>query len=108
MSYEVRIGLASNPLFRKKIRLATVIAAVDIQGEEQGATPEGAFQKRQALATKVIKTAGIGTPDEDLLAMFVWAVIANVSITAESSDSDIQFTVNSVWSDAAGVTGAEV
>lgn len=107
MAFETQVALTTNQLLRKRIRLASIIAALQVQGEAQGGTPEGAFVKRQVLATKVIQTAGLGTPTEDLAMMFVWLVVANEAISDASSDSDIQFTVNSVWSDAAGVTGTE-
>lgn len=107
MSFEDQVGYANDALFRKRVRMATITAAIAVQGEAQGSMPGSEYTKRQVLATKVIQTAGIGTPTEDVARMFLWAVIANVAISPASSDGDIQFTVNSVWGDCAGVTGDE-
>jgi hypothetical protein len=113
-----RLSLTKEPDFRQRIRMAMVSAAVDVQGEatdSPGMTP-AKYTKRQTLATKVITTAGEGTPDEDLKRMFVFAcannTLADTYVTAEYNaesipDGDIQFTVNSVWDDCAGVTGMD-
>ena len=36
---------------------------------------------------------------------FTLAVASNAAIVTGSTDGDIQFTVNSIWDDMAGVTG---
>lgn len=96
------------PDLRKKIRMAVVIAALAVQGEAAGVHTPGYLTKRADLAKRVLDTAGAGTATDQLTTAFVWAVCANVAINAASIDSDIQFTVNSVWSDIAGCTGAEI
>lgn len=94
--------------------MAMISAAVAIQGEDPSTMTPAKYTKRQTLAHKVITTAGEGTPGEDLKRMFVFAC-ANDTLTdtwvAASHeddavpDDDVQFTVNSVWDDCAGVTG---
>lgn len=94
---------------RQRIRMASVQAAFNILGESIGSMQPAEYSKRQALAVKVIQTAGVGTPDEDLLRMFTWAVCQNVAITSpDAPDGDIEFTLASVWSDCAGVTGTDM
>jgi hypothetical protein len=101
--------LTKNHDLRQRIRMASVQAAFLVLGEDQGTLPAAAYTKRQNLAVKVIATAGLGTPDDDVARMFVWAVCQNSAITSpEATDGDIEFTVSSVWSDCAGVTGADL
>jgi hypothetical protein len=92
---------------RRRIRMATVIAAVNVQGEAPAAHSPAFLQKRADLAKRVLDSAGAGTATDQVAAAFVWAVCANVAINAQSLDSDIQFAVNAVWSDVAGVTGSD-
>ena len=109
-----RLDLTKQGWFRQRVRMAAVSAAVDVQGEALGDMSPAKYNKRQALAAKVIATAGDGTPDEDLKKMFAF-VCANNTVTdtwvannyeeGAIPDDDIQFTMNSVWDDCAGVTG---
>lgn len=92
---------------RKRIRMASVIAATNVQGEATATHSPGYLAKRSDLAKRVLDTAGAGTATDQLTAAFVWAVCANPAIGPTSLDSDIQFAVNSVWSDVAGVTGTD-
>lgn len=96
--------------------MAMISAAVDIQGEALGSTSPVKYEKRQVLARKVITSAGEGVPGEDLKRMFVFACANNtltdtwVASEYEEDavpDGDVQFTVNSVWDDCAGVTGTD-
>lgn len=102
MAFPEQVTLAKDEAFRSRVRMAAVTAAVLVAGEAQNAIPVAAYQKRQVLANRVLTAAGLGAHGE-VLDMFVWAVAQNVAITAASLDSDIQFTINSVWSDCAGV-----
>jgi hypothetical protein len=86
-----------------------MIAAVNVQGEEKpNGMKTGEYAKRQILAYKLISTGGIGSPNEDLQRMFVWAIITNAAVTPASDDGAIQFVVNSLFSKCAGATGTEV
>lgn len=113
-SLEDRLALTKEGWFRQRVRMASVTAAVAVQGEALGEMTPTKYDKRQTLAHKVIVTAGEGTPDEDLKRMFTFAC-ANDTLTdtwvgneyeeGGIPDGDIQFTMNSVWDDCAGVTG---
>lgn len=94
--------LARNPTFRERVRVAVVTAAQQIGGEAQADMPEAAYLKRQRLAADVNASGG-----EAMAQVFAWAVAANPAITMESVDSDLQFVVNSVWGDVAGVTALD-
>lgn len=109
MAFLDQFAFTDNGDFRKRIRVASMIAAVNVQGEEKAPQmKEGEYNKRQVLATKMIQTGGLGVPGEDLQRMFLWAVITNAVASPESDDGEIQFIVNSVWSKCAGVKGNEV
>lgn len=97
MAFTDQATLADDPAFRAKVRVATVTAAKDILGEAKGGFSDTKFGKRQSLADQVITNSG------SFVDRFAWAVAASPAISAGSSDSDIQFTVNSVWDDLAGV-----
>jgi hypothetical protein len=109
MTFQDQYTFASDSMFRNRIRVATLTAAVNVQGEDKPPQMKGGeYAKRQALATKLISTGGIGTPNEDLQRMFVWAIITNAVITPASDDGAIQFVVNLLFSKCAGATGVEV
>jgi hypothetical protein len=99
VAYTAQATLASDQAFRDKVRVALATAAVEVMGEAEGSYSNAQFGKRQALAHSVLTSAASGM----WLEAFVWGVVANVAITDQSSDSDIQFTVNSLWDDIAGV-----
>jgi hypothetical protein len=98
VSYTTQAALASDTSFRDRVRLALATAAVDVMGEAKGSMSDTVFGKRQSFAYSVISNSN-GYVDR-----FAWAVVANVAINNASSDSDIQFTVNSLWNDMSGVT----
>jgi hypothetical protein len=109
---EDQINLAGEGWFRRRVRMASLTAAVAVQGESTENMSPAKYQKRQDLAHRVITTAGVGTPDDDLLRMFTWvcanATNADTYVATETvPDGDIQFTMNSVWDDCAGVTGSD-
>lgn len=109
MTFQDQYGYATDPEFRKRILVASLIAAVNVQGEDKPPQMKGGeYEKRQVLATKLIQTGGIGSPTEDLQRMFVWAVITNAAATPASDDGEIQFVVNSLFSKCAGVKGNEI
>ena len=101
MTYADQAALAVNAAFRDRVKVATVTAAVAIQGEAVGAFSEQEYQKRQKLSSKVLINPG------GQLESFVWAVVQNAAITSSSTDGDIQFTVNSVGDDIAGVDAGD-
>ncbi|MFC0546940.1 hypothetical protein [Kutzneria chonburiensis] len=87
--------LAGFPDFLNRIEAAMVTAAVAIGNEGTNAGTE--YERlRQALATNVLQNR-VHYADA-----FAWPVAANPVITADSSDNDLQYTVNSVWDAVAG------
>ncbi|MFI6296710.1 hypothetical protein ACIBEJ_34330 [Nonomuraea sp. NPDC050790] len=102
MGFAEQVALAKDTAFRDRVRMAAITAAVNVAGEAQSTLSSAAYHKRQVLATRVLTNAGSGAQG-DVLDMFAWAVAQNAAITGASTDSDIQFTVNAIWSDCAGV-----
>lgn len=95
-------ALARYDPFRDRVLVAVVQAARDVSSEATSDNPD-IDRLRQALAVKVINQP------EQYAERFAWAVIANPAITLAATDSDLQYTVNSVWNAVAGIntnTGA--
>lgn len=92
--------LVYNPSFQIKVRVAMVTAALAVVGETPTISAAGTT-KRHELGVGILNN--VAAYEE----RFRRAVAANAAITADSVDSDIQFTVNQVFSDIAVVTAAE-
>lgn len=101
MTYLDQAALAANADFQLRLKVAMATAATQISGEAKASLTDAVYAKRQALA------AGVLLEPARWVERFAWAVTSNVAINAQSSDSDIQFTVNSMWNDLAGVTGLD-
>lgn len=99
MAYTEQAALAADTEFRDRVRVALATAAIQVMGEDTASFDAEQFGKRQALAYAVLQDAAGGP----WLEAFVWATVQNPAITGASLDSDIQFTVNAVWDDLAGV-----
>lgn len=102
MAYIDQAALALNPQFRERVRIAIVAAARDIQGEDKGSMSDERFAKRQSLAAGALEDGGASEVEA-----FSWAVAASPAITDASTDSDIQFTINSVWDDVAQIRSTD-
>lgn len=86
--------LAQHPEFLRRVRAATVKAAVAV-GNEPNDQTQRALQRR-ALAQNALH-------DSDQWAdPFAWACARNPVITLDSADSDLEFTVSEVWDAIAG------
>ena len=97
MAYTDQYALGEDATFQHKVQVACATAAIQVQGEALGTYTPTVYQKRQNLARRVIANpAGMAVA-------FARVVVTNVAISSSSSDSDIQFTVNSMWDDVAGV-----
>lgn len=87
--------LAGYPPFVDRVRIAMVTAAQQI-GEETPDVTTDYRRLRRALSVKVLSDPDSWAPK------FAVAVVTNVAISIASTDSDIQFTVNSMWDSIAG------
>lgn len=103
MAFADQAALADDDAFRARVRVALMTAAVDVSGESVGGMSATKYAKRQILAYEVLKSAA-GGPH---LEAFTWGVAANPAVTSGSNDGDIQFTVNSLIDDMAGVRGGD-
>lgn len=89
--------LAVNPSFVRRVTVAMVTAAIAVAQEAQEPSPGTDYWRlRRALSVNVLQDPDAWAPK------FSWAVAVNTVVTAESSDSDVQWTVNSVWASMAG------
>jgi hypothetical protein len=98
MGLSDQVMLARDGDFQDRVAMAAVIAAQAVSGEDQGTRNAGQATLRGQLATSVLNNVSEHTQ------AFAWSVAANPAITAGSSDSDIQYTVNSVWDDVSGAS----
>lgn len=101
MAFIDQINLAKDPDFQGRVQFAVLTAAIQIANEVQGNQSGTTFDLRQALARSAI-TGGINASGWALL------ISTNPAITVNSTDGDIQFTVNSMFNAMAGVTAAEL
>jgi hypothetical protein len=86
--------LATWPPFVRKVTAAMLKAAAAVGNEEYDGTSYRI--QRRALATKAFEDAPLYG------SRFAYAVASNPAITHDSTDNDIEFTVNSMWDALAG------
>lgn len=103
MSYTAQSALSADATFRGRISMAVALAAIAVQSEDPAAlaVPKGynfgignLHALRSALATRILADNATWT------ALFAIAVAADpnsAGLSANSSDSDLLFTVNSVY-----------
>lgn len=100
MSFVEQMALAASPEFITRVAGAMVKSAIAVVNE---AATTAYHATRAQWATQVLRDP------EHYAKRVACGVAANPVITAASSDSDIEFTVNSIWDAYAGViTTAEV
>ncbi|NBD36738.1 MAG: hypothetical protein GVY30_12180 [Chloroflexi bacterium] len=98
MSFLDQVALAENQEFVRRVQMAMVKSAVAVVAEDP-ATAHHAT--RAQWATQVLRDP------EHYADRVAFGVVTNASITAESTDNDIEFTVNSQWNAYAGVVTQE-
>ena len=99
MDFEKQASLVTDAVFKLRVRGAAVKSALAVLADAPDNTPEAieAHRKRCQLAREVLL-------DPDRLAnSMALGVASNVAIDDKSVDSDIEFTVNSIWNAYAGV-----
>lgn len=96
MALTDQADLATAPGFRRRVLVAAMQAARDVAAEAPSGD-ESKDLKRAQLAAQILNNPG-GYEDR-----WAWAVAANGAITYASPDSDIQWTVNSLFDAMAGV-----
>jgi hypothetical protein len=97
MDFTEQLTLAQDPAFRGRVKMAALTAALSIVAEPVTVASQEYHRLRQALAF------GVVADPSSVMDRFSFAVACNVAITADSTDSDIQYTVNQVWDAMAGI-----
>ena len=98
-TYLDRAQLARHPGYRDRVQVAMVVTAVNVASEG----PSGDDRKdslRAALATNVLNDPN------GYVERFTWAVLSNPVIAdsgLSTSDSDLEYTMSTVWDALAGV-----
>lgn len=99
MDFLGQIELAESGEFQARVRQAVVTAAVQILADRPENTP-------QAIALHGMRAALAHATLVDPVAKqraWAYAVVSNAAISTESTDSDLQWTVNAMWNAMAGV-----
>lgn len=86
--------LATYPPFVRKVTAAMIKAAVNVGAEVFDGTQYKI--QRRALSKQALEDSPLWG------SRFAYATVSNVQINIDSTDSDIEFTVNSVWDAVAG------
>jgi len=94
MAFNNQMELAMAPSFVIRVQGAMVKSAIAVAAEDPAT--EGHVTRVQ-WATQVLRDP------QHYAARMAYGVAANPAITADSTDADIEFTVNSVWNAYAGV-----
>lgn len=97
MAFEDRAALAGDPQFRDRVIVAALQTAVGILATEPPVGQEEYVERRQALATAVFNTP------REMTDRFAWAVISNPGIGPAATDSDIEYTITTVWDPLSGI-----
>lgn len=95
MSLATQYELAQDQTFVQRVTVAMIQAAIAI-ANESAAVPNHALRARHA--------ARVLNEPEHFAPGFALGVVSNPAVTAESTDPDIQFTVNSNWDAFAGTS----
>lgn len=104
-AYIDRANATQNPEFRLRVRVAITQVATSIQGDNAGA-PTVAWQKRQALALRVIQMPAGG---DEVLDWFVWMLVSWGALAdpLSATDGDLFSATNAAWNDVAGVSASD-
>lgn len=99
MSFEDAHELARKDTFQYRVLIALLRAASNVASETVASSggDYDRYVKRAELATRVLND-----PDQHRQP-WAWVIASQPAITEESSDGDIEWTVNASWDNVAGV-----
>lgn len=94
---------AVNPDFKARIKILLIGSCIDIIGEDPANKTTAYIEKRHSLAVQILNNP------EMFIERFAFAIVSynSSTINLDSPDGDIQWTINTVFSDIAGLTLAE-
>ncbi len=95
-SFTDQYALGQDDEFRSRVQQAALTAAIQVAAETADTANH---YNRVRLAKRVLEQPTMYRE------LFAYSVATNVVIDGSSSDSDIQFTVNSLWDAFAGPLG---
>lgn len=89
--------LYESEAFQKRVQMLSLQSATQIIGEDLSTFSAAQVAKRHDFAMKVLE-------DPNHCADIIARVCAaQGTLTSESNDGDIQYTINTIWNDLAGV-----
>jgi hypothetical protein len=89
--------LGEDATFQHRVQIAALTSALAIQGEAKTGLSEQQYQKRQALARRVI-----GDPATHAR-LFAHLIVTAASVTSATTDATLQNIIDSNWGKAAGI-----
>ena len=89
---------ARNPEIKERISILLARVAINVVGEDPANKKSSYIEKRHSLGVAILNNIS-GYVDR-----FAYAIFAPDTLTLQSTDSDIEFMISSVFSDIAGVT----
>jgi hypothetical protein len=101
MTYATQAVLAVDAAFRDRVRVAIVTTGFDAMGENKGGRDDTVFNKRQALAARVLSDSA------EYLERFAWGLASIPAISAASTDNELLLAVRSIWDDLSGVIATD-
>lgn len=96
MAFIDQYALSDDLIFRKRCEQAAITAATTVASEARADTPTAQQTRRANLSNRIL----LDPPTYSVL--FAKAIAANVAITPDSQDSDLQFSANSLFDAFAG------
>lgn len=88
MTLLAQYQLSVDPTFVQRVTQAAILSATQVQAEDPGTSNHA---NRIAFALTMLRSAQNFGP------LIAQGVASNPAITSASTDSDIEFTVNSLW-----------
>lgn len=99
MTFLEQVALATDAEFQSRIQQGAITAAVAILADQPANTPQAIAKhaQRAKLAHDVLRVPS------NFARPIASAVVTNGAVSAASTDSDLQWTINSMWDALAGV-----
>lgn len=101
MGYAEQFALGETPAFQNKIQVAALTTAWAVLGEAKGGQTPETYKKRQALAQRVRDNP------EGYARIIARLLVTAASITASTTDAQLQTIVDNNWSKVAGVDAGD-
>ena len=94
-------ALATDPEFRKKVRLIMLKVALDVSGEDNSGKTDTFIQKRANSANFTIYN------QDKAIDVLSYLICAQGTLISQNEDSDIEYMLTQVWDSYSGILFTE-